>query len=52
MVSMSTMQAAPQSVQLQTAAAVEAFRVAVRDVLDSLRTVKLQHLFLVKSSPR
>ncbi|KAF0287766.1 CDK5 regulatory subunit-associated protein 3 [Amphibalanus amphitrite] len=52
MVSMSTMQAAPQSVQLQTVDSVSAFRAATRAVLDSLNTVKLQHLFLVKSSPR
>ncbi|XP_037073782.1 CDK5 regulatory subunit-associated protein 3-like [Pollicipes pollicipes] len=52
MVSMSQMQGAPQSVQLQTADAVRVMQSETRQVLDSLRTVKLQHLFLVKSSPR
>jgi len=52
MVAMSHMQSAPQLVQLQTAGGVEVMRVTTRAVLDSLRTVKLQHLFLVKSSPR
>lgn len=52
MVATSQLQAAPQSVQLLTAEAAQQMQARVQVVRASLRAVKLQHLFLVKSSPR
>jgi hypothetical protein len=48
----SVFQDAPADVQMQTEESVRAMLAKIRNVLESLTNVRIQHLFLIKSSPK
>ncbi len=52
LVSMSQFQLAPSVIQAQTPERVEAMLADVRDLLNGLTSVRMQHLFMIQASPR
>uniref|UniRef100_A0A671NDX7 CDK5 regulatory subunit associated protein 3 n=1 Tax=Sinocyclocheilus anshuiensis TaxID=1608454 RepID=A0A671NDX7_9TELE len=52
LVTMSQFQLAPSVIQAQTPERVEAMLADVRDLLNGLTSVRMQHLFMIQASPR
>ncbi|XP_052426927.1 CDK5 regulatory subunit-associated protein 3 isoform X1 [Carassius gibelio] len=52
LVTMSQFQLAPSMIQAQTPERVEAMLADVRDLLNGLTSVRMQHLFMIQASPR
>ncbi|XP_043108993.1 CDK5 regulatory subunit-associated protein 3 [Puntigrus tetrazona] len=52
LVAMSQFQLAPSVIQAQTPERVEAMLADVRDLLNGLTSVRMQHLFMIQASPR
>lgn len=52
LVAMSQFQLAPSVIQAQTAERVQVMLAEVRELLNGLTSVRMQHLFMIQASPR